>query len=133
MRNMPVYVAVKDVTDPGVPAYLHSLAVGAYAEEAFAGFLGFRKGDWLSRACLRLLPATSAPRAMLAIDKMIVKGCQKGGHHWKAAAEAHRTAIKRADATSANFTADYEGMKAVDKMIVMDGRLDGNLLQEERY
>ena len=133
MKVMPVYVAVKDVTDPGVPAYMLSLAVGTDAEEAFAGFLGFREGDWLREACLKLLPATSAPRAMQAIDKLIVTGCQRGGHHWKAAAVAHHTAIKRVDTTSANSTADYEGMKAVDKMIVMDGRLDGNLLQEKWY
>ena len=39
---MDVYSSVSSITDSGVPAYLKSLAKGADAEEAYAGFLSSR-------------------------------------------------------------------------------------------
>merc|ERR1711979_104605 len=39
---MDVYNAVKDIADPGVPAYLKSLVNGADAERAYAAFLEFK-------------------------------------------------------------------------------------------
>ena len=41
-KVMDVYNAVKDITDPGVPAYMKSLVNGADAEKAYKGFLEFK-------------------------------------------------------------------------------------------
>ena len=41
-KVMDVYNAVKDITDPGVPAYMKSLVNGADAEKAYNGFLEFK-------------------------------------------------------------------------------------------
>ena len=41
-KVMDVYNAVKDITDPGVPAYMKSLVNGADAEKAYQGFLEFK-------------------------------------------------------------------------------------------
>ena len=41
-RVMDVYDAVKDITDPKVPAYMKSLVNGADAEKAYQGFLEFK-------------------------------------------------------------------------------------------
>ena len=41
-KVMDVYDAVKDITDPKVPAYMKSLVNGADAEKAYQGFLEFK-------------------------------------------------------------------------------------------
>ena len=41
-KVMDVYNAVKDITDPKVPAYMKSLVNGADAEKAYKGFLEFK-------------------------------------------------------------------------------------------
>ena len=41
-KVMDVYNAVKDITDPAVPAYMKSLVNGADAEKAYKGFLEFK-------------------------------------------------------------------------------------------
>merc|ERR1719245_1546014 len=57
---MDVYNSVKDITDPGVPAYMKSLVNGADAEKAYSAFLEFKdvvKKNQVSSAG----PAASVP------------------------------------------------------------------------
>ena len=56
-------------------------------------------------AYLKPLPATTAPRVMTALDKMIAMGSQTDGHPLQAAAETHHKAVSSVDATSATSTA----------------------------
>ncbi|CAK9060161.1 Peridinin-chlorophyll a-binding protein, partial [Durusdinium trenchii] len=139
-KVMDVYNAVKDITDPGVPAYMKSLVNGADAEKAYKGFLEFKdvveksagggpalsdasypflkEVDWLSDVYLKPLPDTTAPKVMKAIDKMIVMGSQMDGNLLKAAAEAHHKAIGSVDAKGVTSAADYEAVNAAIGRIV---------------
>ena len=62
---MDVYNAVKDITDPGVPAYMKSLVNGPDAEKAYKGFLEFK--DVVEK---NQVSAASAPATVPSGDKI---------------------------------------------------------------
>jgi hypothetical protein len=119
---MKVYNSVADITDPGVPAYLKSLADGPAADSAYRGLLDFTnvvKSQQVSSAG----PSASVPQG----DKIGVAA--------KALSEASYPFLKQVDWNSNLFITPLPGvsakqaMKAVDKTIVMGSAIDGNALK----
>ncbi|CAE7948321.1 unnamed protein product, partial [Symbiodinium sp. KB8] len=64
-KVMAVYDAVKDITDPKVPAYMKSLVNGPDAEKAYQGFLEFK--DVVAK---NQVTAASAPAVVPSGDKI---------------------------------------------------------------
>ncbi|CAK8986142.1 unnamed protein product [Durusdinium trenchii] len=121
-KVMDVYNSVKDITDPGVPAYMKSLVNGADAEAAYKGFLEFK--DVVEK---NQVTAASAPASVPTGDKIGVAA--------KALSDASYPFLKEVDWLSDVYlkplpdTTAPKVMKAIDKMIVMGSQMDGNLLK----
>ena len=144
---MDVYNAVKDITDPGVPAYMKSLVNGPDAEKAYKGFLEFK--DVVEK---NQVTAASAPATVPSGDKI--------GAAAKALSDASYPFIKDVDWLSDVYLKPLPGktapetLKAIDQMIatrpqfgscggplrervmlyvvateVMGSKMDGNLLK----
>ncbi|CAK9039816.1 Peridinin-chlorophyll a-binding protein [Durusdinium trenchii] len=122
-KVMDVYNAVKDITDPGVPAYMKSLVNGADAEKAYKGFLEFK--DVVEKSIG--VTAVGAPATVPTGDKIGVAA--------KALSDASYPFLKEVDWLSDVYlkplpdTTAPKVMKAIDKMIVMGSQMDGNLLK----
>ena len=119
---MDVYDSVSAITDPGVPAYMKSLVNGADAEKAYAGFLAFKdvvKKNQVSSAG----PAATVPSG----DKIGVAA--------KQLSDASYPFLKDIDWLSDVYLKPLPGvspqqsLKAIDKMIVMVAKADGNALK----
>ena len=121
-KVMAVYDAVKDITDPAVPAYMKSLVNGADAEKAYEGFLAFK--DVVEK---NQVTTVSAPAVVPSGDKI--------GAAAKALSDASYPFIKDIDWLSDIYLKPLPGktapetLKAIDKMIVMGSKMDGNLLK----
>ena len=107
---MDVYNAVKDITDPGVPAYMKSLVNGPDAEKAYKGFLEFK--DVVEK---NQVTAASAPATVPSGDKI--------GAAAKALSDASYPFIKDVDWLSDVYLKPLPGktapetLKAIDQMI----------------
>ena len=107
---MDVYNAVKDITDPGVPAYMKSLVSGPDAEKAYKGFLEFK--DVVEK---NQVTAASAPATVPSGDKI--------GAAAKALSDASYPFIKDIDWLSDIYLKPLPGktapetLKAIDQMI----------------
>ena len=107
---MDVYNAVKDITDPGVPAYMKSLVNGPDAEKAYKGFLEFK--DVVEK---NQVSAASAPATVPSGDKI--------GAAAKALSDASYPFIKDIDWLSDIYLKPLPGktapetLKAIDQMI----------------
>ncbi|OLP90559.1 Peridinin-chlorophyll a-binding protein, chloroplastic [Symbiodinium microadriaticum] len=121
-KVMAVYDAVKDITDPKVPAYMKSLVNGPDAEKAYQGFLEFK--DVVAK---NQVTAASAPAVVPSGDKI--------GAAAKQLSDASYPFIKDIDWLSDIYLKPLPGktapetLKAIDKMIVMGAKMDGNLLK----
>lgn len=121
-KVMDVYNAVSDITDPGVPAYMKSLVNGADAEKAYRGFLEFK-----DVVAANQVTTASAPATVPSGDKIGVAA--------KALSDASYPFLKDIDWLSDVYLKPMPGktapevMKAIDKMIVMGAKMDGNLLK----
>ena len=119
---MAVYDSVKDITDPGVPAYMKSLVNGPDAEKAYEGFLQFK--DVVEK---NQVITASAPAVVPSGDKI--------GEAAKALSDASYPFIKDIDWLSDIYLKPLPGktapetLQAIDKMIVMGAKMDGNLLK----
>ncbi|CAL1150967.1 unnamed protein product [Cladocopium goreaui] len=119
---MAVYDSVKAITDPGVPAYMKSLVNGPDAEKAYQGFLEFK--DVVEK---NQVATASAPAVVPSGDKI--------GEAAKALSDASYPFIKDIDWLSDIYLKPLPGktapetLKAIDKMIVMGAKMDGNLLK----
>ena len=108
---MDVYNAVKDITDPKVPAYMKSLVNGPDAEKAYAAFLEFK--DVVAK---NQVTAASAPATVPSGDKI--------GAAAKALSDASYPFIKDVDWLSDVYLKPLPGktapdtLKAIDQMIV---------------
>lgn len=108
---MDVYNAVKDITDPKVPAYMKSLVNGPDAEKAYAAFLEFK--DVVAK---NQVTAASAPATVPSGDKI--------GAAAKALSDASYPFIKDIDWLSDVYLKPLPGktapdtLKAIDQMIV---------------
>merc|ERR1712203_877242 len=111
---MDVYNAVKDITDPGVPAYLKSLVNGADAERAYAAFLEFKDVVKKNQVSAPGPVATAAPAKYASIDAAA-----------KSLSDASYPFLKEVDWTSSLYLKPLPGatakdaLKAIDKAIVM--------------
>merc|ERR1711988_472385 len=65
---MDVYNSVKDITDPGVPAYMKSLVNGADAEKSYSAFLEFKDVVKKNQVSAPGPVATAAPAKYASID-----------------------------------------------------------------
>ena len=119
---MDVYDSVSAITDPKVPAYMKSLVNGADAEKAYAGFLAFKdvvKKNQVTSAG----PAATVPSG----DKIGVAA--------KQLSDASYPFLKDIDWLSDVYLKPLPGvspqqsLKAIDKMIVMGAKADGNALK----
>merc|ERR1711941_7455 len=121
-KVMAVYDSVKDITDPKVPAYMKSLVNGPDAEKAYQGFLEFQ--DVVEK---NQVTTASAPAVVPSGDKI--------GEAAKALSDASYPFIKDIDWLSDIYLKPLPGktapetLKAIDKMIVMGAKMDGNLLK----
>ena len=121
-KVMDVYDAVKDITDPKVPAYMKSLVNGADAEKAYQGFLEFKD-------------VVAANQVATASAAATVPTGDKIGTAAKALSDASYPFIKDIDWLSDIYLKPLPGktapetLKAIDKMIVMGSKMDGNLLK----
>ncbi|CAL1141008.1 unnamed protein product [Cladocopium goreaui] len=121
-KVMAVYDSVKAITDPGVPAYMKSLVNGPDAEKAYQGFLEFK--DVVEK---NQVTTASAPAVVPSGDKIGVAA--------KALSDASYPFIKDIDWLSDIYLKPLPGktapetLKAIDKMIVMGAKMDGNLLK----
>ena len=121
-KVMDVYDAVKDITDPKVPAYMKSLVNGADAEKAYQGFLEFKD-------------VVAANQVTTASAAATVPTGDKIGTAAKALSDASYPFIKDIDWLSDVYLKPLPGktapetLKAIDKMIVMGSKMDGNLLK----
>ena len=119
---MDVYNAVKDITDPKLPAYMKSLVKGEDAEKAYKAFLEFK--DVVAK---NQVTAASAPATVPTGDKIGVAA--------KALSDASYPFLKDIDWLSDIYLKPLPGktapeaLKAIDKMIVMGSKMDGNLLK----
>ena len=120
-KVMAVYDSVKDITDPKVPAYMKSLVNGPDAE-AYQAFLEFK--DVVAK---NQVTTASAPAVVPSGDKIGVAA--------KALSDASYPFIKDIDWLSDIYLKPLPGktapetLKAIDKMIVMGAKMDGNLLK----
>merc|ERR1719493_357658 len=119
---MDVYNSVKDITDPGVPAYMKSLVNGADAEKAYSAFLEFKdvvKKNQVSSPG----PAASVPSG----DSI--------GAAAKKLSDASYPFLQDIDWNSNLYSKPLPGtspnqvMKALDKTFVMASAADGNALK----
>merc|ERR1712064_250450 len=119
---MDVYDSVSAITDPKVPAYMKSLVNGADAEKAYQGFLAFKdvvKKNQVTSAG----PAATVPSG----DKIGVAA--------KQLSDASYPFLKDIDWLSDVYLKPLPGvspqqsLKAIDKMIVMGAKADGNALK----
>ena len=107
-KVMAVYDAVKDITDPAVPAYMKSLVNGADAEKAYEGFLAFK--DVVEK---NQVTTVSAPAVVPSGDKI--------GAAAKALSDASYPFIKDIDWLSDIYLKPLPGktapetLKAIDK------------------
>ena len=121
-KVMAVYDSVKAITDPGVPAYMKSLVNGPDAEKAYQGFLEFK--DVVEK---NQVATAGAPAVVPSGDKI--------GEAAKALSDASYPFIKDIDWLSDIYLKPLPGktapetLKAIDKMIVMGAKMDGNLLK----
>merc|ERR1712203_317721 len=121
---MDVYNSVKDITDPGVPAYLKSLVNGADAERAYAAFLEFKDVVKKNQVSAPGPVATAAPAKYASIDAAA-----------QSLSDASYPFLKDIDWTSSLYLKPLPGatakdaVKAIDKAIVMGSSIDGNLLK----
>jgi len=121
-KVMDVYNSVSDITDPGVPAYMKSLVNGADAEKAYEGFLKFK-----DVVAANQVTTASAPASVPTGDKIGIAA--------KALSDASYPFLKDIDWLSDVYLKPLPGktapetMKAIDKMIVMGSKVDGNLLK----
>jgi len=121
-KVMDVYNAVKKITDPKVPAYMKSLVVGSDAEKAYEGFLAFK--DVVKK---NQVTTVSAPATVPSGDKIGVAA--------KQLSEASYPFLKNIDWLSDVYLKPMPGvsaqqsLKAIDKMIVMGAKADGNALK----
>ena len=121
-KIMAVYDSVKAITDPGVPAYMKSLVNGPDAENAYQGFLEFK--DVVEK---NQVATASAPAVVPSGDKI--------GEAAKALSDASYPFIKDIDWLSDIYLKPLPGktapetLKAIDKMIAMGAKMDGNLLK----
>nr|AET21349.1 chloroplast soluble peridinin-chlorophyll a-binding protein precursor [Symbiodinium sp. clade B isolate HIAp] len=121
-KVMDVYDAVSDITDPKVPAYMKSLVNGADAEKAYQGFLEFKD-------------VVAANQVTTASAAATVPTGDKIGTAAKALSDASYPFIKDIDWLSDIYLKPLPGktapetLKAIDKMIVMGSKMDGNLLK----
>eukprot|EP00438_Fugacium_kawagutii_P011202 Skav235782 [mRNA] locus=scaffold3426:44131:45117:- [translate_table: standard] len=121
-KVMAVYDSVKDITDPKVPAYMKSLVNGPDAEKAYQAFLEFK--DVVAK---NQVTTASAPAVVPSGDKIGVAA--------KALSDASYPFIKDIDWLSDIYLKPLPGktapetLKAIDKMIVMGAKMDGNLLK----
>ena len=119
---MDVYDSVSAITDPGVPAYMKSLVNGADAEKAYEGFLAFKDVVKKNQVSVGTPPAT-----VPAFDKIGVAA--------KPLSEASYPFLKDIDWLSDVYLKPLPGvspqqsLKALDKMIVMGAKADGNALK----
>ena len=110
-KVMDVYNAVKDITDPKVPAYMKSLVNGPDAEKAYAAFLEFK--DVVAK---NQVTTASAPATVPSGDKI--------GAAAKALSDASYPFIKDIDWLSDVYLKPLPGksapdaLKAIDQMIV---------------
>ena len=119
---MDVYDSVSAITDPQVPAYMKSLVNGADAEKAYQGFLAFKdvvKKNQVTSAG----PSATVPSG----DKIGVAA--------KQLSDASYPFLKDIDWLSDVYLKPLPGvspqqsLKAIDKMIVMGAKADGNALK----
>merc|ERR1712066_362191 len=121
---MDVYNAVKDIADPGVPAYLKSLVNGADAERAYAAFLEFKDVVKKNQVSAPGPVAAAGPAKYASIDAAA-----------KSLSDASYPFLKGVDWTSSLYLKPLPGatakdaLKAIDKAIVMGSSIDGNLLK----
>merc|ERR1712146_827128 len=117
-----VYNSVKDITDPGVPAYMKSLVNGADAEKAYSAFLEFKdvvKKNQVSSPG----PAASVPSG----DSI--------GAAAKKLSDASYPFLQDIDWLSDIYikplpgTSPNQVMKALDKTFVMASAANGNALK----
>jgi len=119
---MDVYNSVASITDPGVPAYLKSLVVGADAEKAYSAFLDFK--DVVKKNQV----SSPGPSATVLSDDKIGAAAKK-------LSEASYPFLKEIDWNSDLYIKPLPGvtaqkaLKAVDKTIVMGAAMDGNALK----
>merc|ERR1712241_153772 len=121
-KVMAVYDQVSAITDPKVPAYMKSLVNGPDAEKAYQGFLEFKNVVEKNQVA-----TASAPAVVPSGDKI--------GEAAKALSDASYPFIKDIDWLSDVYLKPLPGktapetLKAIDKMIVMGAKMDGNLLK----
>jgi len=119
---MDVYNSVKDITDPGVPAYLKSLVNGADADKAYEGFLAFK--DVVKKNQV----------ASAAADATAPSGDAIGNAATKLAEQAYPF-VKEVNWLSDIYLKPLPGvtaqkaLKAIDSAIVMGAAADGNALR----
>merc|ERR1719284_868261 len=119
---MDVYNSVSAITDPGSPAYMKSLVNGADAQKAYEGFLAFKdvvKKNQVTSAG----PSATVPTG----DKIGVAA--------KALSEQSYPFLKDINWLSDIYLKPLPGasadksLKAIDKLIVMGAKADGNALK----
>lgn len=119
---MDVYNSVSAITDPGVPKYMKSLVNGADAEKAYEGFLAFK--DVVKK---NQVASAGAPASVPSGDKIGVAA--------QALSEQSYPFLKDVNWLSDIYLKPLPGasadksLKAIDKMIVMGAKVDGNALK----
>merc|ERR1711976_604666 len=119
---MDVYNAVKDITDPGVPAYMKSLVNGADAEKAYSAFLEFK--DVVKKNQV----SSPGPAASVPSGDSICAAAKKLSH-------ASYPFLQDIDWLSDIYikplpgTSPNQVMKALDKPFVMASAANGNALK----
>jgi len=120
---MDVYNSVSGITDPAVPAYMKSLVNGADAEKAYEGLLAFK--DVVKRAQVSSAPAPPTVSASGdAIGEAAKKLSEQSYPFLKDVNWLSDIYQKPLPDASAQKT-----LKAIDKMIMMGAKADGNLLK----
>mmetsp|Transcript_113112 Transcript_113112/g.365408 ORF Transcript_113112/g.365408 Transcript_113112/m.365408 type:complete len:375 (-) Transcript_113112:157-1281(-) len=120
---MDVYNSVSGITDPAVPAYMKSLVNGADAEKAYEGFLAFK--DVVKRS---QVSTAAAPPTVSASGDAIGEAAKK-------LSEQSYPFLKDINWLSDIYLKPLpdatisKNLKAIDKMIMMGAKADGNLLK----
>nr|AAC23723.1 peridinin-chlorophyll a-binding protein PCP precursor [Lingulodinium polyedra] len=120
---MDVYNSVSGITDPAVPAYMKSLVNGADAEKAYEGFLAFK--DVVKRS---QVSTAAAPPTVSASGDAIGEAAKK-------LSEQSYPFLKDINWLSDIYLKPLPDATiskkaiAIDKMIMMGAKADGNLLK----
>merc|ERR1719346_330874 len=119
---MDVYNAVSAITDPEVPKYMKSLVSGADAEKAYEGFLAFK--DVVKK---NQVASAGAPASVPSGDKIGVAAQSLSEQSYPFFKDVNWLSdiyLKPLPGASAD-----KSLKAIDKLIVMGAKADGNALK----